>query len=157
MLSFLWFAVSWARALTVSRTLPYTLLSAQSWPGVPALYLLTCLRPTGGWELCLSDLPCPIWLAYPRSLLPKVLSRAPGEVWIPPFPLCVLGSDCCRHPSGWAVQGDIIAPLGMLLENHMVLLQCQSFPVPLLPQFPQQNHAFYGTEDRRYEFRPKVL
>lgn len=30
-------------------------------PGVPALALslLTCLRPTGEWELCLSDLPCP--------------------------------------------------------------------------------------------------
>lgn len=30
-------------------------------PGVPALALslLTCLRPTGERELCLSDLPCP--------------------------------------------------------------------------------------------------
>lgn len=31
-------------------------------PGMPALALslLTCLRPTGSRELCLSDLPCPI-------------------------------------------------------------------------------------------------
>lgn len=125
-----------------------------------ALSLLTCLRPTGERELCLSDLPCPnivLMLAYPRSLLPKILPRAPGEVWSPCFPLCVLWSDSCGSLSGWAAQGDIRAPLGMLLGNHVILLQCQSFPVPLLPQSPQQNHVACGTEDRMYEFRPKVL
>lgn len=130
-------------------------------PGVPALALslLTCLRPTGGRELCLSDLPCPIqslcWL-IPGACCPET---CPGHLGSPEpcFPPCVLGSDGCRSLSVWAAQGNIRAPLGMLLENHVVLLQCQSFPVPLLPQFPQQTHVACGTEDRRYEFRPKVL
>lgn len=34
-----------------------------------------------------------------------------------------------QTPSVWAAQGDIRAPLGMLLENYMVLPQYQSFPV----------------------------
>lgn len=97
-------------------------------------------------------------LAYPKSLLPKVLPRAPGGHLETPFSLvCVLGSDYWRYPSGWAAQGDIRVPLGMLLEYHVVLPQCQRFPVSPSPWFPQQNHAAYGTEDRRYEFRPKVL
>lgn len=96
-------------------------------------------------------------LAYPRSLLPRVLPRAPGKARSSVFLPVFWGLMVADPFSGWAAQGDIRAPLGMLLENHVVLLQCQSFPVPLLPQFPQQNRFACGTEDRRYEFRPKVL
>lgn len=120
--------------------------------------LLEAYWGTGGRAFLTYPVHLVLILAYPRSLLPKVLPKAPGRARPPFFPsVSVLESDCCRHP---------LAGLLRVTSEH--LWECcwrtawsshntKASLFPLRPQFPQQNHAACGTEDRRYEFRPKVL
>lgn len=49
-----------------------------------------------------------------------------------------------QTPSVWAAQGDIRAPLGMLLKNYTVLPQYQSFPVSFCLGFPSRTMPSMG-------------
>lgn len=96
-----------------------------------SLHLLIFLKRTGGWGPCLSDLSCPKGSScslIPGACFPKSCLGHLGEPLPSVFP-SVFWSLMLQTPSVWAAQGDIRAPLGMLLENYMVLPQYQSFPV----------------------------
>lgn len=80
-------------------------------PGVPALawYTLTCLRPAGGRELCLSDLPRPIWSLcwlIPGACFPKSCPGYPAMPGAPFSPSVFWGLTVADTFLAGAAQGD---------------------------------------------------